>query len=272
MNSYRRVVRRSGSLLSGALDASDRVLAPGVNRLRHWSLVTLLEIVSRFSILVAASTFLLGGEDRRIDRENRAWQTINTAHSQGGDGGRTLALTALNRERISLAGLRAPNAYLSGIQLPGALLRGAVFDSTTLSRSGLCHSNLWRANFAHADLSYADLRGAIAAGAVFYETNLYHAKLDGAILDSAYFAGATVDRANLRYIVAAGWDTTGSQSYEGGAVILAHRSGSDTVLRRYLPPLPTRDGQVDSAFEVDFGKARSLMERLRGKQAVEPCP
>jgi hypothetical protein len=250
-----------------------------VNRLKSWSFVAFLEILSRFSIVAAAVALLLGGEGRRVDRDNRAWQTINTAQSQGGDGGRTLALNVLNRDRVSLAGLRAPNAYLSRIDLSDALLRGAVLDSTTLNRSSLCYANLWRANFTHADLSYADLSDAIAAGALFYEANLYSTNLAGGVLDSAYFGGATVDTGNVQAvdtgnvqaIVRAGWDTAGIKSFPRGALILAHRGDSARVLKRFLPWLSQGAGKTDSAFEVHFTSRPSLVGRLRGRRAKRTC-
>ncbi len=108
----------------------------------------------------------------------QAWSVVNSAQGKGGSGGRIDALQDLNRNQISLAGVRLDGAWLETIALPGARLRQA----------SLCEANLIGADLQNADLTGADLTDA----------NLTGAKLQGAFLKGANLAGAQLGTADLR--------------------------------------------------------------------------
>jgi Pentapeptide repeats (8 copies) len=108
----------------------------------------------------------------------QAWSVVNSAQGKGGSGGRIDALQDLNRNGISLAGVRLDGAWLEGIALPAARLRQA----------SLCEANLIG----------ADLQGADLTGAELKDVNLTGAKLQGAFFKCANLAGAHLGTADLR--------------------------------------------------------------------------
>lgn len=126
----------------------------------------------------------------------QAWTVINSAQGKGGSGGRIDALQDLNRNAVSLAGVRLDGAWLEGIELPAA----------KLSRASLREANLSGANLQAANLEEADLTGV----------NLTGANLQGAFLKGAELSGAQLGTADLRAADLAdvrGWETIRSASY-----------------------------------------------------------
>ncbi|MEA5572975.1 pentapeptide repeat-containing protein [Calothrix sp. UHCC 0171] len=118
-----------------------------------------------------------------------AWDIINSASDQSGDGGRTSSLEDLNNwqkqrqkwnipfvsdlifgSEIKLEALKASNANLSGIKLDRAILNYANFQE----------SQFWNANFENSILKNVNFQRAILAGA-----NLKYAQLQGANLSGA---------------------------------------------------------------------------------------
>ncbi|HTL04810.1 MAG TPA: pentapeptide repeat-containing protein [Gemmatimonadales bacterium] len=126
----------------------------------------------------------------------QAWAVVNSAQGKGGSGGRVDALQDLNRNGVSLAGVRLDGAWLEGIDLTRA----------RLSRASLREANLSGAKLGGANLEGADLSG----------TNLTGADLQGAFLKGADLSGAFLGTADLRTADLAGlrgWDSIQTASY-----------------------------------------------------------
>ena len=126
----------------------------------------------------------------------QAWAVVNSAQGKGGSGGRIDALQDLNKNGVSLAGVRLEGAWLEGIELRGAKLTRAVLREANLSGAKLSQANLDGADLSGANLTGADLSGAFLKGV----------DLSGALLGAADLRGA--DLVELR-----GWDSIKSTSY-----------------------------------------------------------
>ena len=126
----------------------------------------------------------------------QAWAVVNSAQGKGGSGGRVDALRDLNRNGVSLAGVKLDGAWLEGVELRGA----------KLTRAGLRDANLSGASFQEANLEGADLTDA----------NLTGANLAGAFLKGADFSGARLGTADLRgadLTDIRGWNSIRTASY-----------------------------------------------------------
>src|SRR5271156_2149900 len=108
--------------------------------LGKWPMIELLEYLGSFSILFAAIFYFAGAPDRLKQKHYQAWQVINTAQGNGGNGGRIDALQELNDDRIALIGVDVSGAFLQGVRLKDAQVR--------------------RSNFSGADLRDARFKGA----------------------------------------------------------------------------------------------------------------
>ena len=112
----------------------------------------------------------------------QAWQVVNSAQGKGGSGGRIDALQDLNRNAISLAGVRLDGAWLTAVALPEAQLSHASLREANLSGANLQGANLEAADLTDVNLSGADLRGAFLKGARIGRAQLGTADLRGADL------------------------------------------------------------------------------------------
>ena len=126
----------------------------------------------------------------------QAWAVVNSAQGKGGSGGRVDALQDLNRNGVSLAGVRLDGAWLEGIELSGARLSKASLREANLSGAKLPGANLEDADLTGVNLTGADLQGASLKGA----------DLSGAQLGTADLRAA--DLAGLR-----GWESIRTASY-----------------------------------------------------------
>lgn len=167
--------------------------------LSHWALLDVLDHLGTFSVLIAVIFYFADSGNRLKQKHYQAWQVINTAQGKGGSGGRIEALQELNDDRVSLIGVDAGEAFLSGVHLKNAQLErcdlhAADLRNSDLSSARMAFSNLRSANFRHADLSGADLSSA----------ELQDADLSYASLAQANLASADLSRADLRFADAAG--------------------------------------------------------------------
>jgi hypothetical protein len=158
----------------------------------------------------------------------QAWTVVNSAQGKGGSGGRIDALQDLNRNGISLAGVRLDGAWLTGIDLHGAALSSASFRGAILRGANLENANLEHTDFGGADLTGANLKGAI----------LRHASFGGARLGLADLRGANLaDLRGWREIAAMGYlQLAGVREAPAGLVEWAMAHGaveqdSDAMLR-----------------------------------------
>jgi hypothetical protein len=167
-----------------------------------WVFLEVLEYLSTFSVLVAVILYFSETGARTMQRHYQAWQVIDAAQGNGGNGGRIDAMQELNQDGVSLVGIQASdNAFLFGIHLQGAQLdrcdmdssdlRNSVFDRATLTCCNLQSANFRGASLVNADLTDADLSDSDLTGA-----NLTHANLSRADLSRA-----DLRRADLRGIV-----------------------------------------------------------------------
>lgn len=166
--------------------------------LERWALLDILERLGRLGILVSivagAYVYVTEADERRMQVENQqkvreyqAWQVINTARGNPGDGGRVRALHDLHRDHISLAGVDISEAHLLLLDLEGA----------NLTRANLAAARLIGASLDRADLTGANLEEADLTGPTFVEANLKSANLTQAVLRFADLAGASLRDANL---------------------------------------------------------------------------
>lgn len=112
----------------------------------------------------------------------QAWQVVNSAQGKGGSGGRIDALQDLNRNAVSLAGVRLDGAWLTGVTLPEAQLSHASLREANLSGANLQGANLEAADLTDVNLAGADLRGAFLKDAKVERAQLGTADLRGADL------------------------------------------------------------------------------------------
>ena len=136
----------------------------------------LFEVLSKFALLVSIVTWLIEIPDRKIQRDNAAWALLNSAQGKAGNGGRTSALQALNRDGVSL----------SGVDLSGAYLRGV---------------NLKRVHLAHADFRNADLSSAVFGCSAFEALAshlLFRTLTECTDLEKTNFLGSVLDFADFR--------------------------------------------------------------------------
>lgn len=181
----------------------------------------ILEDIESIAIVSAALVFLLESKERqKNDRkigQYEAWRVINSSQGQAGSGGRILALQDLNKEAVSLEGIAAPNADLSGIDLSYANLARADFTGATLKGANLKGANMTsvnlegailedaildlaildNANISCANLSFSSLKEASLANATAINTNLSNARMEKASLYGAILFQANLRRANL---------------------------------------------------------------------------
>lgn len=144
------------------------------------------------AISSAAVVFILESSDRRKADQYEAWQVINAATGQTGNGGRIQALEDLNKDGVVLEGVAAPGADLSNINLEYGKLQRARLENAQLDHAKLRGASLSYANLRHANLSSADLRGAS-----LFKAKLEDANLNGANLRNTDLRGANLSHANL---------------------------------------------------------------------------
>ncbi|MEM7726593.1 MAG: pentapeptide repeat-containing protein [Cyanobacteria bacterium P01_A01_bin.45] len=205
---------------------------------KQLSTVITLENIEGFSILAAATLFLLESRERRRNSIYEAWQVIDNAASANVSTSfaRVKALQDLNKYGVSLKGLDVPGAYLSEIYLANAQLNFADLSRTNmtyanLKEANLCDAqlegtNLSRASLREANLTYANLNSAQLEGANLLRANLSYAdlsstdmgnvnlkdaKLNYANLNGSMLEGAFMGDANLSFAQLEGSDLAGAQ-------------------------------------------------------------
>lgn len=148
----------------------------------------LFEKSDSIAITTAAFIFFLEIPERRKREHSEAWQVINSAQGQGGNGGRIQALEYLSKENVKLDGVTTPFADLTGINLAGSSLVRANFEKAKLDK----------ANFRDANLEYADLRSTSLQRAIFSGAHLHFTDFREANLEGANFQEATLYEADFR--------------------------------------------------------------------------
>ena len=151
-----------------------------------------MDTVETFGFLVAIILFILDAPDRQKQANYESWQAIDGAAGVETSYARIAAMQDLNLRGISLRGVDAIRADLTGIRLENAILRGANFEGSTLKRANLHGSILEVVRLRETDFEYAILHGA----------NLRHADLRGANfrnadLRNADFRGARIDQTDF---------------------------------------------------------------------------
>ncbi|MDJ0798082.1 MAG: pentapeptide repeat-containing protein [Calothrix sp. MO_167.B12] len=148
-----------------------------------------LNNIEGFSILAAATLYLLESRERRRNTIYEAWQVVDNAAAANVSTSyaRIKALKDLNQYGVSLKALDVPNADLNEIDLAGADLRMA----------NLSYANLIYANLREANLNDAQLEGANLSRAILKDANLKFANLNGAQLEGASLARANLSNTDL---------------------------------------------------------------------------
>lgn len=188
----------------------------GAEWIAYWlNRVTFLDVLARASIAVALVLWLVEAPARTEQRHNDAWQVVYLSAQVGGGQAAVAALEELNREGVSLSGVKLQEfslemadlheadlgeANLEGAKLSRANLVGADLNETNLSGAnliltGLFEANLSGANLGLAGLTEADLRGTNLWRANLWEADLRGTKLGGAFLSEANLAGGDLSGA-----------------------------------------------------------------------------
>jgi len=190
-------------------------------RLSRWAFIEVLEYVGKLSLLGALIAFIWdiparrqAAEDTRKAKHYQAWQTINSALGQSGNGGRNDALQDLNNDRISLAGVDVSGAFLMDLDLRQASVQFARMTNVTFVRPNFANSYLWHVMFQESYFEDAKFNGAMLHQANFAEarfrrgdfsddfTGGFAGNLSGSDLSESYFwaaqlAGVDFSKANL---------------------------------------------------------------------------
>ncbi|MEG4987164.1 pentapeptide repeat-containing protein [Microcoleus sp. BR0-C5] len=162
---------------------------------KKWALlrkgsVKLLQSGIVITVVIGLGRYVWEAPKRQKQAHYQAWTVINSALSQNGSGGRIQALQDLNKDGVSLQGLKAPGANLEGIELEKAQLGGAILQGAWINKANLKGSNLNGARFQDANLSETDLSGASLIGAKLIGANLNRANLKSTDLNYADLKGA----------------------------------------------------------------------------------
>jgi hypothetical protein len=142
------------------------------------------------TVVIALGRYVVEAPKRQKQAHEQAWMIINSASDQNSSGGRIKALQDLNKDGVSLQGLKAPGANLEGIKLENAQLGGASLEKAWINKANLSGSNLNGAWLKDANLSETDLSGASLHGANLEGANLEGANLNGANLKETHLNGA----------------------------------------------------------------------------------
>ncbi|QSJ16055.1 pentapeptide repeat-containing protein [Nostoc sp. UHCC 0702] len=147
-----------------------------------------LDNIEGFSILAAASLYLLESRQRKQEAIYKAWQIIDNAAAAKvlTSYARVQALQDLNNYGISLKGLDATYANL---------------DEINLAKANLSKANFPMSSFMNANLTYVNLSNAILASTNFTGANLSNADLSDAELFNADFTDANLSNANLKNVI-----------------------------------------------------------------------
>jgi hypothetical protein len=149
-------------------------------------------IIATIPILFGVGRYWLEGPQREKQSHYQAWQIINFAKGQTGDGGRINALQDLVKSNVSLESIDISNAFLGDIDLPKSTLRNANLNKANLSEANLSEANLSEANLIYTNLSGANLSKADLSGA-----DLSEADLSGANLSEADLSGASLSDTSI---------------------------------------------------------------------------
>jgi uncharacterized protein YjbI with pentapeptide repeats len=165
--------------------------------LRRMALLDVLELLGRFSVVVAVFFWFSERSDRLAQKHYRAWQVITQARGAPGDGGRRAALVDFNEDHIDLSAAPLAHAHLQDINLKLAQLTDADFSHTTLTGAQLSGANLTNANLRCAKLGKADLADANLRGALMRGVKMPFANLTGADLIGAQLIRADLPNSDL---------------------------------------------------------------------------
>ncbi|MFB2921391.1 globin domain-containing protein [Aerosakkonema funiforme] len=171
-------------------------------------LAKILGSADAISVLLALILFIKEIPERRKQSHYQAWSIIDGAEGVEVSYARLMALQDLNRDRVSLRGVKVAGAKLENIDLSEAELTEADmsnadldeanFTRANLNRANLSFASLTRVNFSRANMSFAKLKGARMAGSNFKNANLLGADLSNALLTGVDLKGANLSAANLK--------------------------------------------------------------------------
>jgi hypothetical protein len=140
------------------------------------------------SALFTFIQFVSGLKGAERQKYLQAWQVINTAKDQPGNGGRNEALEYLNKENnlFYTPKCKDDNSCLVGIKIQGANLK-----KVNLEGANLDSSEFRGTNFEGADLRRVTFKGAHLEDAVFTRAKLDEATFVGAIFCRTIMADGT---------------------------------------------------------------------------------
>jgi hypothetical protein len=165
-------------------------------------------IISTAAAVFGVGLYFHEAPSRQEARDTLAWQVLALKSDRAGNGGQKWALEVLAKDSVSLHGIRAKKADLSGdlqlpesstekdptaLQLSGAKLHWAIFYRSNLGRAVFAGAKLSHANFRCAAVAHADFSGSDLEGALFDMTDLTGADFTGANVSEVSFSGSCVN-------------------------------------------------------------------------------
>jgi uncharacterized protein YjbI with pentapeptide repeats len=153
--------------------------------------------IEGFSILAAASLYILESRERRQRVIYEAWQVIDNASGVRVSYARIEALKTLNKYKVSLKGMDLSNTDLSQIELEKAKLNGIDFSTANLNSSNLSSADLNGANLSDAYLGFSNFSSAQLSGADMTNTQLNFANFSNTNLSGADFTNANCISTNF---------------------------------------------------------------------------
>jgi Pentapeptide repeats (8 copies) len=136
------------------------------------------------SALFTFVNFISGLKGAERQKYLQAWQVINTAKDQPGNGGRTEALEYLNKENNffyapkckddngCLVGIKIQGANLKKVNLEGANLKSSEFRGTNFEGADLRRATFENAHLEGAVFTGAKVEGTTFVGAIFCKTTM----------------------------------------------------------------------------------------------------
>jgi Pentapeptide repeats (9 copies) len=140
---------------------------------------------------LSAMAFLLGLSGAENQKYLQAWQVINTADHQSGNGGRNEALQHLNNKKWDWD-LFAPKCQKENNCLVGIKIDDANLNNVKLEKANLDSSTLTKVSFRKSKLAKSIFTNATLTGSVFTGADLDGVNFKGAYLQDVDFRGTNM--------------------------------------------------------------------------------
>lgn len=162
---------------------------------RNMKIFRSFELISFIATLIGVIAWASEADNRRQERNARAWSLI--ASQASGNSGKTEALEYLANQNITLDGIDISCERMGGGWKAGdktcerhVLLEDVGMKTASLESANLSGTYLDGGSFAGANLNFAKFEGAFAVGTDFTNAQLDGVSFEGALLAGTDFIGA----------------------------------------------------------------------------------